>query len=78
MKKPPSPVAVQAGKIEFLRTNSGKLRWRDLYRLHRHHHPCLRPKPSRVQRCNLLLAIRPVITDDCRPHRRHMRGDPLL
>lgn len=31
MKKPPSPVAVHAGKIELLRTNSGKLGWRDLY-----------------------------------------------
>ena len=32
MKKPPSPVAIHAGKIEFLRTNSGKQGWRDLYR----------------------------------------------
>jgi inward rectifier potassium channel len=32
MKKPSSPVAVQAGKIEFVRTNSVKPGLRDLYR----------------------------------------------
>ncbi len=32
MKKPPSSVAIHAGKIDFLRTNSGKQGWRDLYR----------------------------------------------
>lgn len=32
MKKPPTPVAVQAGKIEFVRTNSVKPGLRDLYR----------------------------------------------
>ncbi len=32
MKQPSPPVAVQAGKIEFLRTNSGRQGWRDLYR----------------------------------------------
>ncbi len=32
MKRPHSPVAVQAGKIQFVRTNSEKLGGRDLYR----------------------------------------------
>lgn len=32
MKKPPSPVSIRSGKIEFLRTNSGGREWRDLYR----------------------------------------------
>ena len=32
MKKPPTPVAVHAGKIDFLRTNASQDGWRDLYR----------------------------------------------
>ncbi len=32
MKKPPSPIAIRAGKIEFLRTNTTTGEWRDLYR----------------------------------------------
>ncbi len=32
MKKPASPISVRAGKIEFLRTNSGSREWRDVYR----------------------------------------------
>ena len=32
MKKPPAPVATQAGKIEFLRTNADNFGWRDVYR----------------------------------------------
>lgn len=30
--KPSSPVSVRAGKMEFLRTNSGSREWRDVYR----------------------------------------------
>lgn len=32
MKKSPAPVATQAGKIEFLRTNADNFGWRDVYR----------------------------------------------
>ena len=32
MKKAPAPVSVRSGKIEFLRTNSTRRPWRDLYR----------------------------------------------
>ncbi len=32
MKRPPQPVTIRAGNIEFLRTNSRRTGWRDLYR----------------------------------------------
>jgi inward rectifier potassium channel len=32
MKKPPSPISVRSGKIEFLRTNASRNGWRDIYR----------------------------------------------